>query len=279
VFKKIYSDLEVICIWATLATISSIIPSTLIRTSLAIPVILFIPGYVLLATIFPKKDDIDINIRIILSFGLSIVIVLIMGLLLSLTFGIELVPVLLILYIYTITLALIGIYMRKKLPEESRLSISSDRIYDIISQKLKPKNGVDLLLTMIIILMILLTTSVIYFTITVPKVGERYTEFYILNSSGVANNYPTKVAVNSNTNLLVGVVNHEYSSVNYTVQVTMDKQLLTSKDLTLNNNEEWEKNVTFSAKKGSNMELEFLLYKENNFTIPYRTLHLWIDST
>ncbi|MCZ7397300.1 MAG: hypothetical protein O8C59_02165 [Candidatus Methanoperedens sp.] len=25
------------------------------------------------------------------------------------------------------------------------------------------------------------------------------------------------------------------------------------------------------------MKLEFLLYKENNFTIPYRDTHLWIN--
>lgn len=278
-YKKIYSDLGVISVWITLVAISSIIPSTVIRTSLAIPVLLFFPGYVLLAALFPKKDDIDINVRVALSFGLSIVIVLLMGLLLNFTFGITLLPILGVLYIYTIVLVIIGIYIRGKLPEEIRFSISIDSIYYIISQKLKPKNILDLMLNTIILFLILSTVGVIYYTVTMPKVGERYTEFYILNSSGNTNNYPAKVMANSNTTLLIGVVNHEYSPINYTVQVDLNKKLLTSKTLSLDNSETWEKNVTFSINKGANMELEFLLYKENNFTIPYRTLHLWVNAT
>lgn len=278
-YKKIYSDLGIIYVWTTLTVISSIIPYTFIRTSLAIPVLLFFPGYLLLTVFFPKKDDIDINVRVALSFGLSIVIVLLMGILLNFTFGITLMPILGILYIYTVTLSLIGTYIRGKVSEDVRFSISAYSIYYIISQKLKPKNIADLLLTIMLVSIILLTVGTIYYTITVPKVGERYTEFYILNSSGDTNNYPTKVIADSNTTLLMGVVNHEYSPINYTIQVDLNKKLLTSKELTLDNDETWEKNVTFSINKGTNMELEFLLFKENNLTIPYRTLRLWVNAT
>ena len=68
--------------------------------------------------------------------------------------------------------------------------------------------------------------------------------------------------------------------VNYTLQIVLEKNIIFSENLLLNNNEKWQKNVTFSPdKKGKDMKLELLLFKENNFAIPYRELHLWVDST
>lgn len=276
-----FSDLTIVSIWVTITLISAAIPqeNTYIRTILTIPSLLFIPGYVLMSALFPKKDDIDGVIRLALSFGLSIVIILLMGLLLNFTFGIRLVPILVSLYAYTMVLVFFGENRREKLPEDSKLSITLCIItYDVIFQKLKSKNRVDFILTMIIMFMILLTTSVIYYTVTTPKVGERYTEFYILNSSGDTNNYPTNISINSSTTLMIGVVNHEYLPVNYTVKVILNKKLLTSEELSLGDSKTWEKNVTFSTKEEyPDMEFEFLLYKENNFKIPYRTLHLWTN--
>ena len=47
---------------------------TPIRIILGLPLVLFLPGYALIATLFPRKDDFDGIERIALSFGLSIAI-------------------------------------------------------------------------------------------------------------------------------------------------------------------------------------------------------------
>nr|QNO53661.1 hypothetical protein DJFKIEJF_00025 [Methanosarcinales archaeon ANME-1 ERB6] len=46
-----------------------------IRIILGLPLVLFLPGYSLIATLFPRKDDLDGIERIALSFGLSIAFV------------------------------------------------------------------------------------------------------------------------------------------------------------------------------------------------------------
>jgi uncharacterized membrane protein len=51
-----------------------------------------------------------------------------------------------------------------------------------------------------------------------------------------------------------------------------------SMNLTLAHNETWEKPVSYVLNHtGDLQKLEFLLYKEGNFTSPYRDLHLWVN--
>ena len=78
----------------------------------------FLPGYSLIAALFPRKDDLDGIERIALSFGLSIAITPLLGLALNYTpFGIRLLPILIVLSVFTISLAM-GAYVRRgKIPE------------------------------------------------------------------------------------------------------------------------------------------------------------------
>ena len=65
-----------------------------IRIILGLLFVLFLPGYSLIAALFPKKKDLDTIERLALSFGLSIAITPLIGLLLNYTpFGIRLTPI------------------------------------------------------------------------------------------------------------------------------------------------------------------------------------------
>lgn len=283
-YIDIPSDILIILTWVVSTFIFIIIPElsgSFIRTILGIPMVLFIPGYVLISALFPKKTDLDTIERIALSFGLSIAVVTLLGLLLNFTFGIRLIPILITLCIYSIILTYIAVYRRRKLPEDIRFSVQLHKIYDIVSEEIVTKNRTDKILTIILIFSIILVIGMITYIITMPKTVEKFTEFYILNSSsGKADNYPAKLNVSKPTTVLVGVVNHEYSAINYTIQIYLDEDILKSEYLKINNNETWEKNISFVPdKKGNDMKLEFLLFKENNFSGPYRELHLWVNAT
>ena len=86
---------------------------TPVRVLLGLLLVLFLPGYSLVAALFPRKDDLDGIERIALSFGLSIAVVPLIGLALNYTpLGIRLVPVLLGLSLFTVLLALVA-YIRR----------------------------------------------------------------------------------------------------------------------------------------------------------------------
>jgi uncharacterized membrane protein len=283
--NKIPADLSLVLVWTVMTVIFAVTPAlqnSIIRTVLGLPLVLFIPGYVLITALFPKKDDLDSIEIIALSFGLSIATVPLLGLLLNFTpFGIRLIPILIILCSYSIILTFVTDYRRKQLPEDSRFEVPFYGIYEAINNEINaPKSKVDRILSIILVFSIILSIGILYYVITTPKIGEKFTEFYILGDSGKAENYPTELKLGSPTTLLTGVVNHEYSSVNYTVQIVLNSDTLSSNRLLLNNNETWQNNISFVPNKaGNDKKLELLLFKENNFTSPYRELHLWVNTT
>nr|NIN63565.1 DUF1616 domain-containing protein [Anaerolineae bacterium]NIN93902.1 DUF1616 domain-containing protein [Anaerolineae bacterium]NIQ76935.1 DUF1616 domain-containing protein [Anaerolineae bacterium] len=111
-----------------------------------------------------------------------------------------------------------------------------------------------------------------------PEVGERFTEFYLLQSTGRAKVYPAEIPANWPIPLIVGVVNREHDDVQYRVEMQVSGQEPEQiADIRLAQDEKWEKRVTFSlAEPGEDQKVSFHLYKELEEE-PYRSLHLWID--
>lgn len=244
---------------------------SIIRTILGVPMVLFIPGYVLVMALFTKKNELGSAEIICISFGLSIVVISLLGLFLDLTFGIRLTPMIIILCTYIIIMVSVSMYRQR---------MYEDIVDNVIPKIVLPKRRIDTILTMILIFMSILTVITIYYAIMTPKIGERFTEFYVLNSDRKADNYSTSMMLNSPVVLLTGVVNNEYQHMNYTVNVVIDKDVLATEKLSLNHGDMWEKNITFVPDKvGDNVKLEILLFKEDDYTIPYRKLHLWATVT
>nr|QNO46663.1 hypothetical protein LDPDHNFI_00017 [Methanosarcinales archaeon ANME-2c ERB4] len=97
---------------------------TPVRVVLGLLLVLFLPGYLLVAALFPRRDDLDSIERIALSFGLSIAVVPLIGLGLNYTpYGIRLVPVLLGLSLFTVLLALIAYIRRAWISEAERFVV------------------------------------------------------------------------------------------------------------------------------------------------------------
>lgn len=286
--KKIPSDLLLITGLVLLTDLIILIPSlneSIIRNILGLPFVLFLPGYALIAALFPAKSDLDWIERTALSFGLSIAVVPLIGLGLNYTpWGIRLVPILISLSIFTLIMCGIAYFRRTSLPEteafevpfrESALSLKAE-IFE------KPESGLDKALTIFLAFSILLSVGTLAYVVITPKEGEHFTEFYILGPEGKADNYPTNYSLGQSGNVIIGVVNHEYSPVNYTMELRLQNQSLplpeNMQKIQLAHNETWEKPLTITPPvTGQNMKLEFLLFNETEKTIPYRDLHLWIN--
>lgn len=290
-----------------------------LRVPIGLLMVLFVPGYVLIAALFPKKGDLDGIERVALSFGLSIAVVPLIGLGLNYTpWGIRLVPVVISISAFTLLMAAAAYWRRMSLPLEERFSLHLRQWSDSLKEEIRAegeRGWVDKALTIILILSIIASIAALVYVVVTPKEGEKFTEFYILGPGGKAYAYPTEVRAGDNSSLIVGVVNHEYRLTNYTMEIQLNNTpppidfLLNESEnkslenattglsalqddrtdliipimrmnLSLPHNETWERPVTYVLDEpGDRQKLQFLLYKENNFTAPYRDLHLWVNVT
>jgi uncharacterized membrane protein len=276
IYSEVPSDLLVVLMWITAVFIITAIPMTansIIRTIFGIPMILFIPGYLLVAVLFPKKGDLDNTGRIALSLCLSLVTIPLLGLILDSISQIDLIPILIILCIYAIIFIFIATYRRGQLPENEKFSVSFGQTYDnIVTNIISPKNKIDGVLTVILILVIVAAIGMAYFALAAPKIGEKFTEFYVLDPVSKIDSYQTDLKINSLVTYPIGIINHEYAYTN-------DQNVLDSKELSLNHGDAWKDDMVFVPEnEGTNMRLEFWLFKDNDFTEPYRKLYLQINS-
>jgi uncharacterized membrane protein len=257
-----------------------------LRIIIGLPFILFIPGYILVFALFPTKKPIDIIERIALSFGLSIAIVPLIGLGLNYTiFGIRLEPILFFIFIFIIGVGTIGLYRWFKTSPDKRFIISFNISFS------KSESKLDKALTIILAVLIIIAVAFLIYIIITPKIGERFTEFYLLGPQSNASEYPANLTIGENASLIIGIANHEYKTVNYTVEIWLVNQTTTQENetvyhnmwfmdkinVTLNHTQidveqswkpQWEYNYSFNIKRIGLFKLAFLLYTKptENYT-------------
>jgi uncharacterized membrane protein len=301
------ADLAVALLWlaASILVIFPVKNESPLQVVLALPMILFLPGYCLIAALFCKEDDIDLIERIALSFGLSIAVVPLIGLGLNFTpWGIRLEPIVISLTLFTVAMILIAQYRRTLLLPGQRFRFPVSEIVNAVRNSLNPQEGsrVDRILMIVLIFSILFAVVTTIYVITVPKEGERFTEFFILGEQQKAADYPDQIIVGEQYPLYIGVGNHEYRPVTYTVRtfgmlmefdnttntsriISMDP--LWQQSLTVAHNETATIPYNLSVEKSGYNRIEFLLF---NDTVPgpdvssgdlmnasYRDLHLWVN--
>ena len=305
--SQVPADLILIVIWLAASIAVIYLPffnAGLVRFFLALPVILFIPGYCIIAVIYPKKGDIELIERIALSFGLSITVVPLIGFVLNFTpWGIRLDPIMVALTLLAMVMIAAAFYRRNQIPVTERVNLSLSEIAGAIKNLLVPAgmNGADRLLHVTFFLVILIAIITTLFVFMVPKEGEPYTEFYILGENKTIADYPDQIIPGQDYSVYVGVGNHENKEVQYTIETWL---LLTEFDsstnsshilmmdpndrisITLAQNETILLPYKFSVKKTGYNRVEFLLFKENlpgpeltgrdRINASYRELHLGV---
>ncbi|RLE15277.1 hypothetical protein DRJ04_00770 [Candidatus Aerophobetes bacterium] len=275
---KIKNELLLIDILSLiLIAIISLTSLKVIRIIVGLPFILFFPGYTLIAALFPKKTQLDTIERVALSFGLSIAVVPLIGLILNYTpWGIKLYPILVSLTGFIVVMSAVAWIRRFYVLPPERLSININIDFSSFGTQSK----LDKALTVILIGAIIAAIGTLIYVISTPKVGEKFTEFYILGEEGKAEGYPKQLVVGEEGYVILGIVNHEYEPVTYTAKVLIGEEENKSiGPITLKHEEKWEKKISFTpTKPGKNIKVRFLLFKDNQ-PEPYRSLHLWIDVT
>jgi uncharacterized membrane protein len=192
------------------------------RIIFGLPFTFFVPGYILMFALFPYKKSekgIDNIERFIFSIGMSIAIVSLIGLILNYTpWGIRLEPVILILSLFIFIIGPIAINRWLKRPVEDRFSIFPNFLFPKSDSRFnKPSNIVFAVLIIIPIILAI-------YTISSPKTGEKFTEFYVLGPNSEIGNYPQNLSLGENTTVTIGIFNHEYRTINYQVGIWLVNQ-------------------------------------------------------
>lgn len=286
--KRFPSDLLLVAGLVLLTDIFVLTPGlngSFIRVVLGVPMVLFLPGYALVAALFPGKEDLDWIERVALSFGLSIAAVPMIGLWLNYTeWGIRLLPIIVSLSVFTLLMCGAAYYRRRQLPGEEVFALSfRTAAFDLKDEILKkPETKVEKILMVLMVLSILASVGTLAYAAVAPKEGKHFTEFYILGPGGMASNYPTEYELGKEETVIVGIVNHEYRTVNYEMDVRLENRSLdlpeNMKYIKLAHNETWEETLEIAPPfEGTDMKLEFLLFNESEKEVPYRELRLWIN--
>jgi uncharacterized membrane protein len=305
--QEVPLDLALVVVWLAVSFAAIYLPlltDTTLRTVLTLPLILIIPGYCLIAALFPKKGEMDLAERIMLSIGLSLAVVPLIGLGLNFTpWGIRLEPLVISLTLFTWVMIVVTHYRRAILPSEERFRVSFSAILGEICEELLPtgESRVNRLLNGILVLAAIIAIITTACVIVFPKEGERFSEFYLLGEKQKSFDYPAMIITGQPYQVYIGLGNHEHRNVTYTIETwtlrtefdnvtnTTSIQLmdpLYRQSLVLSHNETIIIPYTLFVNKTGYNRVEFMMFNESvpgpevsgvdRITSSYRNLHLWV---
>ena len=272
---RFLDDLIAICLSSiVLLAVIVLIPGSPLRIVLGLPFVLFFPGYVLIAALYPRREDLGGVERVALSLGLSLAVVPLVGLILNYTpWGIRLTPIVMSLTLFITACSLATARQRLRLSAAERFPADVRPILQSMGSL--PWTG---LAVAAVIIGIVLFAGFRFGVLGGSRVGESFTEFYILGANGKAEGYPRRLLVGEPSQVILGVINHEGHSARYTVEIQADGNRMASLDpLVLKDGDKREDQVPITvARPGKRIKVEFLLYMDG-VQGPYRRLHLWVD--
>jgi uncharacterized membrane protein len=245
------------------------------RAALGLVFALAVPGYFIQAAAFPRIGQIDALERAMLSLVLSIAAVPPLALLLEWTPGLRVdLPGIVTALGAACTLVIaIAWRQRARVPQAERCTLALPyRLPELRAPRLSPVNGL-LIAVMLAAGVVALIAMGVLLLGTGP--GQHFTEFYVLNPDGLAENLPRTVRAGDALALRVGVMNREGTTVTYRVTVSAgDATLEALPPVTLNDGETRIIPLTLDlALPVGEQDVRVTLYRDDS-PQPYRQLHL-----
>lgn len=268
-----------------------------------------IPGYAISAALYPRLflfedssetgDGIDLLERLTISLGVSISLVSLNGILLSATVGLTALPLALSIGGLSLCATLVAVRRRQEVPPEVRDPLKP-YVRSLSVKTILPPERSERLLVYICLIGIVLAVFSVGFATTQPSDSDKFTRFYVLGDStdDSAANYPGPMHVDEPQNVTVGVANHEYRKMEYTIivfseqireqgntQSITDTSRIATQRVSLEHDEVIQRNISIEFQSASNRSrVQFYLFRGDPPTdpqsvTPYRRTHLWVSVT
>lgn len=226
-----------------------------LRLVFGLLLVVFLPGYAVVAAVFPmgkdpdgdcldtRRDELSGELtsslptpnenvdgleRVVLSIGMSCITVVLTGLLLNYTrWSIRPIPLAVVLIVITIVMTIVAAIQRWRLPRQVRFQPPfRSWLSSAYSEFTERDSRIETVLNVVIVIAVLVTASSFVYAVTVPHDGERFTELSLLTKDDgdlVADNYPQRFVSGETRSMVVGLSNHERETVEYSIVVELQQ--------------------------------------------------------
>jgi uncharacterized membrane protein len=255
-----------------------VLDTTPLRVFFGPLLVLFAPGYALLAALYPGRDSrqvlsgVEGPYRVSLAVATSIALTACVGIGLTVTpWGFTAVSTALTLGSLTLVFCLIALVRRDGRPSDDRVSVPVRSMASALLASLVDPPARVRLVNVLVVFSVLLVAGSVAYAAAVPHQGTPFSELYVLSVDGNdATDVSTQgyyVAPTSNATVRVGVSNHERTTVRYTLVAGVirvgDEDTFEVTDrfgFTLDHGQVWERQQVVSPELGD-LRVVYLLYR------------------
>ncbi len=258
---------------------------------LALALVILIPGYLAVISLFPAAGDLDLNRRFLLSLGASLLLAGLISLILYFTpRGLQAASLATILSFLVLFLAALSYLRWSALPRNKRFVIGAKRSYRSrrtsgrISSGFVSSRGPLLIALAAILVLAGLALAFYHYQpgmnfLSSPK---GYTDLEVTwpksELDGSSEGQYTTLTAGRDLEARARIDNHEGIPVNYSLRLAFDNSTIFVKGLRLADNETWESMLGFVLEgQPGRKRLDLLLFKEGDSTAPYKSEHLLVD--
>ena len=258
---------------------------------LALALVILIPGYLAVISLFPAAGDLDLNRRFLLSLGASLLLAGLISLILYFTpRGLQAASLATILSFLVLFLAALSYLRWSALPRNKRFVIGAKRSYRSrrtsgrISSGFVSSRGPLLIALAAILVLAGLALAFYHYQpgmnfLSSPK---GYTDLEVTwpksELDGSSEGQYTTLTAGRDLEARARIDNHEGIPVNYSLRLAFDNSTIFVKGLRLADNETWESMLGFVLEgQPGQQRLSLLLFKEGDSTTPYKSEHLLVD--
>lgn len=250
------------------------------RIAVALASVFFLPGYGLLAWLFPRGQDLSPLDRVALSIAMSLALVPLTSLALNVTpWGLW--PASVVVGLSCVTSSLLGLalYRRWQLSElagpqehEPQSLVKAGKLLVLRGRAALGPSNVLLGATGLVLI------GAVLFVTIVPKTVDTFTEFYVLGPDGKLTDYPERLSPGAPARLVLGFANREGKRMSYHAVVLVNgAEVERIGPIELAAEQRWERPLELrSSVPPGRSQAAFLLYTDGGAE-PYRSLHLWLD--
>jgi len=216
-----------------------------LRVLLAGPLLFFLPGYAVVAALFPaeppdaersgtvlsasvlRRPGVEWVERGALSVAVSVVVLVLLAVVVSLAASFSTAPLVTIVVALTALTALVAGWRRARLAPADRATVPVARWHgEARAATVDADSGVDVALNVALALAVVVAVGALAVGLAAPQSGEAYTEAAMLTESGgelVAGDYPTDLTAGEPASFTLAVENHEGAATDYTAVVLLQR--------------------------------------------------------